>query len=261
MKAVRPLLAAAAALLLFAGIPARAELRQQGDVIGVFDASLHPTGLPRDEPAAVAVRVAGNFRVADGSLDQLPQVRQITVAINRQGQLFDRGLPICDVKTIQPATETAARRICGGAIVGSGHVVLQVHIPSQLPFTVKARLLVFNGPRRGGHKLILAQAYGRNPPGAFVLTFLVSKGAGLFGTVMSTSLPRETRKWAFLSHFDMTLHRTYSYRGQQRSYVSAACHAPAGFSAALFPFARATYGFVGGQSVTIPVVRTCQVVG
>ena len=48
---------------------------------------------------------------------------------------------------------------------------MQVHIPSQPPFTVKAKLLAFNGPRKNGHKLILAQAYARKPPGAFILTF------------------------------------------------------------------------------------------
>ncbi|MEX2105882.1 MAG: hypothetical protein WD810_03185 [Solirubrobacterales bacterium] len=213
------------------------------------------------KPAPVAVRVAGDFKVADGDVDQLPQLRQIKVAINRQGRLFDRGLPVCHVKMIQPASQAAARRVCGGAIIGSGHVALQVHIPSQPSFRVKANLLAFNGPRRNGHKLILAQAYARSPPGAFVLTFRVSKRSGTFGTVMSTTLPHSAQDWAFLTHFDMTLHRTYVYRGRRRSYVSAACSAPAGFDSVLFPFARATYGFASAQRLSISVARVCRVRG
>jgi hypothetical protein len=258
LKAAGLLIAAIAALLCL-GIPAQAERNGEGDLVVTFDSDLHPTELPRQTPSPVAVRVAGDVRLLTGSPDQLPQLRTITVAINRQGRLFDRGLPTCNVGRIQPATEEMARRICGGAIVGDGHVALQARIPTQPPFTVKARLLAFNGPRKDGQKLILAQAYGRTPPGAFVLTFRVHRRAGLFGTVMSTTLPPPTQGWAYLTHFDMTLHRIYRYGGQARSYVSAACTAPAGFDSALFPFARATYDFANGQSFTTSVARSCQV--
>jgi hypothetical protein len=255
------LLIAVVALLLCMGIPARAEHNGVGELLVTFNSGLNPTRLPRETPVPVAVRVAGDVQVTGGDPEQLPQLRRIKVAINRQGRLFDRGLPICNVKQIQPATEASARRICGSAIVGSGHVTLQARLSPQPAFTVSAKLLAFNGPRKNGHKLILAQAYGLKPPGAFVLTFRVSHRGGLFGTVMSTALPPATRGWAYLTHFDMTLHRSYAYRGQRHSYVSAACSAPAGFDTALFPFARATYSFTGGQSLTTTVARTCQVAG
>ena len=260
MRAAR-LVAATALLLLWAGLPANAELTQDGDLVTSFNGSLAPTALPRTTTAPVAVRVAGDVRSASGSIDSLPQLRTIKVAINRQGRLFDRGLPICEVARIQPATERAARRICRGAIVGSGHVTVRAHIPSQSPFTVKAKLLAFNGPRRNGHKLILAQAYARKPPGAFVLPFVVKRGKGVFGTTMTTTLPKSAQAWAYLTHFDMTLRRIYEYGGKQRSYVSAACSAPAGFRSALFPFARATYGFADGEAATTSVSGRCTVKG
>lgn len=258
MRAAR-LIAATAFLLLCAGLPAQAEVTQEGDLITSFVSSLSPTALPRKTTAPVAVRVAGDVRSASGNEDALPQLRTIKVAINRQGRLFDRGLPICEVETIQPATERAAKQACGGAIVGSGHVTVRAHIPSQPPFSVNAKLLAFNGPRRNGHKLILAQAYARKPPGAFVLTFVVRRVKGVFGTTMTTTLPESAQDWAYLTHFDMTLRRIYEYRGQQHSYVSAACAAPAGFRSALFPFARATYGFADGQSMSTSVSGRCTV--
>jgi len=234
-------------------------VRQKGDLIVSFDGGLSPTKLPRRALAPVAVRVAGNVKSADGNEDTLPQLRKISVAINRQGHLFDRGLPTCQVSAIQPATESEARAVCGRALVGSGHVIVQARLPAQQPFTVRAKLLAFNGPHKNGHKLILAQAYAKSPPGAFVLTFRVSKRSGLFGVALTTVLPKSALNWAYITHFDMTLRRIYTYQGVRHSFVSAACTAPAGFDSVLFPFAKATYGFDNGQSLTTSVARSCRV--
>ena len=245
------------ALLLCASVPAHAELRQEGNLVVAFDGGLAPKTLPRRTPAPVAVRVAGDIKVTAGTA--LPQLRQITVAINSAGRLDDNGLATCRVKAIQPATEAEAHRVCGDAVVGSGHVTVGVRIPNQAPFSVAARLLAFNGPRRHGSKLILAQVYAKAPPGAFILPFVVKRRHGLFGTTISTTLPASAQGWAYLTHFDMTLERRYRFHGKRHSYISAACAAPAGFPGAVFPFAKATYGFDNGQRLSTTVSRTCRV--
>lgn len=252
-------LGAVLAVALCLAIPAAAEVSQQGKLITSFQGSLSPKTLPRHKPVPVAVRVAGSFRSAKGT--ELPQLRTISVAINRAGRLYDKGLPTCRVARIEPATEAEARRLCRRSIVGSGHVRVGVHLENQAPFEVKAKLLAFNGPTVHGRKLILAQVYAKNPPGAFVLTFRLRKQPGLFGTLMSTRLPPQAQGWAYLRHFDMTLDRQYRYRGKGRSYVSAACAAPEGFPGAVFPLARATYGFANGQKLRTTVVRSCRVGG
>jgi hypothetical protein len=258
LRVARPFLAALL-LLLCVGIPARAELTQEGNLIVSFDGGIAPKFLPRTKPVPVAVRVAGDIRATKGTA--LPQLRTISVAINRSGRLYDKGIPTCRVKSIQPATEGNARQVCGDSIIGTGHVTLIVRIPSQAPFSVSARLLAFNGPTRDGHKLILAQVYADDPPGAFVLTFTVKRRDSLFGTAMSTTLPPAATGWAYLTHFDMTLDRQYRYRGKRRSYISASCAAPPGFPGALFPFAKATYGFDDGKKLTTTVLRSCRVKG
>jgi hypothetical protein len=260
VRTIRPLLAALALALCLAG-PAAAELSQEGDVIVSFAGGMNPKTLPRAEKAPVAIRVVGDIRDAEGREERLPQLRTISVAINSAGKLYDKGLPICKVKSIQPATEAEAHRVCPRAIVGFGRVTVQARIPTQEPFSVNAKLLAFNGPRRNGQKMILAQVYAKDPPGAFVLAFAVKKRGGLFGTVMSTALPPSAREWAYLTHFEMTLKRSYRYRGETHSYVSAACSAPAGFPGAVFPFARASYGFDNGQRLETTVVRSCRVGG
>lgn len=253
------LLTAALALLLLAAAPAWAVSRADGDLFVTFGGGIKPKFLPRDTPAPVSVLVSGDIRSLSGDTDNLAQLRSISVGINRQGELFDHGLPVCDVAKIQPATQKDARKACSSSLIGSGHVTVQVRVPAQKPFMVRARLLAFNGPYRNGHKLIFAQAYARRPPNSFVLTFHVSHQDGEFGTVLSTTLPRRTRRWAYLTHFDMKLHRTYTYRGSRRSFVSAACAAPDGFAGATFPFAEATYGFADGREISVSETGVCRV--
>jgi hypothetical protein len=250
----------ALALLLAVGGAgaAQGEVEQEGDIIVNFDGGISPRALPRTGTAPVAVTIDSTVKSSEGA-DPPPQLREISIAINREGKLFDRGLPTCKVRRIQPTTIIAARRICGGAIVGSGHVGVRVHLENQLPFTFNGPLLVFNAKRSGGYRRLLAQVYGLKPPSAFVLTFKVAKKQGTFGNVIQTTLPKAAQKWAYVTHFDMRLRRTYSYRGEQRSYISAGCAAPEGFPGAVYPFARARFGFEGGQDVTTTLIRDCTV--
>ncbi|HYP55396.1 MAG TPA: hypothetical protein VEQ41_03725, partial [Solirubrobacterales bacterium] len=204
---------------------AQAEVEQEGNLRVAFDGGISPRSLPRDGTAPVRVSVETTVRATDGA-DPPPQLRAITIAINREGKVFDRGLPTCRVRAIQPTTIAAARRICGGAIVGSGRVRVRVHLENQLPFTFKGPLLVFNAKPLGGKRRLLAQVYGTRPPSAFVLSFKILRQPGEFGTVIRTVLPKSAQKWAYITHFDMRLQRTYVHRGERRSFVNAGCPAP-----------------------------------
>lgn len=248
------------ALLLAFGVTggARAETVAEGNLLVGFDGGITPHALPRTGTAPVAVSIETSIKAADGS-DPPPQLTQVSIGINRHGKIEDRGLPTCRVQEIQPATIAAARRICGGAIVGSGHVSVRVDLPNQQPFTFTGPMLVFNAERSGGHRRILAQVYGTRPPSAFVLTFKVLERPGEFGTLIRTRLPQTALEWAYVTSFEMRLRRVYTYRGQRRSYVNAGCPAPEGFPGAIYKFARANFKFAEGQRVTSTLVRDCNV--
>jgi hypothetical protein len=252
------LVVAALSVALGAAGVARAEVERQGDVIVSFDGGISPHALPRTGVAPVAVTIDSAFKSAEGA-DPPPQLRTISIGINHRGKLFDRGLPSCRVGEIQPATIGAARRLCGKAIVGSGHIQVRVHLSNQPPFTFKGPMLVFHAKRVGGHRRLLAQVYGSKPPSAFVLNFKIVEKPGEFGTVIKTSLPPSAGKWAYVTHFDMKLQRIYTYRGKKHSYVSAGCAAPPGFPGAVYAFARAEFGFAEGEDVTTTLVRDCTV--
>jgi len=243
--------------LALAGI-ARAEEKREGDIVVTVDGGISPRALPRIGTAPVTVTLDSTFKSAEGA-DPPPQLRTISVGINRGGTIFDRGLPTCKVRRIQPTTIKAARRICGGAIVGSGHVQVRVHLTNQSPFTFKGPMLVFHAKAAGGHRRLLAQVYGRKPPSAFVLTFNVLEKQDTFGTVSKTTLPKPARQWAYVTHFDMKLHRVYTYQGQKHSFISAGCAAPEGFPGAVFPFAKANFGFAENMHVVETLIRDCTV--
>lgn len=252
------LAAATLAVAACAAGAAQAEVEQQGDVIVVFDGGISPRSLPRKGVAPVAVSIDSSFKSAEGA-EPPAQLREITIAINHGGKIFDKGLPTCRVRKIQPTTMRAAHRICGGAIVGSGHVQLRIYLTNQQPFTFKGPLLVFHAKRTAGHRRLLAQVYGIKPPSAFVLTFNILHEPGTFGTVIKTTLPKPAHEWAYVTHFDMRLRRIYTYRGQKHSFISAGCPAPDGFPGAVYPFAQANFGFAEGQEISTTLIRDCTV--
>jgi hypothetical protein len=238
---------------------ARAEIEKQGDVVVAFGGGISPKALPRTGVAPITVGIDSSFSSAEGA-DPPPQLRTISIGINKGGKIFDRGLPTCRVRTIQPATIGAAKRICGGAIVGSGHVQVRVRLTNQPPFTFKGPMLVFHAKRAGGQRRLLAQVYGRKPPSAFVLTFnVLETNDNTFGTLIKTTLPKPARQWAYVTRFDMKLRRIYTYKGQKHSFISAGCPAPDGTGGALYDFARANFGFAEGTRVTKTLVRDCVV--
>lgn len=228
-------------------------------MIATFDGGFSPNRLPRKTSASIGIHVSGSFRSASGDQAGLPQLRRIAVAINREGKLFDRGLPTCAPRQIDPSSQAAARAACGAAIIGHGHVSVQARVPTQLPFDVRAKLVVFNGPWRGGSKLIYAEAYARDPPGAFLIVFRLQRRPGTLGTVLSTTLPIATRSWLYLTSFELNLRRRYFYDGRRRSLISAGCNAPPGFSTAIFPFARASYSFTNGRTLNLAQNGICTV--
>jgi hypothetical protein len=254
----RELIAIGLAVALAGAGGARAELAQEGNLIVAFDGGIAPRSLPREGAAPVRVSVETDIRTTD-SADPPPQLRSITIGINREGRIFDRGLPTCRVREIQPTTIAAARQICGGAIVGSGHVHVRVHLENQPPFAFKGPLLVFNAKPAGGKRRLLAQVYGVRPPSAFVLSFKILRRPGEFGTVIRTVLPASAQKWAYVTHFDMRLRRTYAYRGQRRSFISAGCPAPPGFPGTPYPFARGSFEFADGRTIETTLIRDCRV--
>lgn len=236
---------------------ATAETIQQGGVRVSFDGQIAPQKLPRHGIAPVSVSVSTEISGTAGKPP--PQLTRIAIAINRNGHLDSTGLPVCEVSDIQPATNENALAACRGALVGEGRFSASVALARQAAFPSSGKLLAFNGTFRG-KPAILAHVYGTNPiPTSFTLPFVLGKSRGVFGSTLTAVLP--AAEGNTVTAIDLSLHRTFTYKGRRRSYASAGCPAPKGFSQAPFPFARASYAFVGGKKLSSTLTRTCRARG
>jgi hypothetical protein len=234
-----------------------AEITQRGSVRVHFDGKLTPKALPRTSMAPI--KVAVDAEISSTNEATPPQLRSISIAINRNGQLDSRGLPLCTVDAIQPSTTADALRACRGSLVGEGRFSAKVLLPQQSPFPSDGKVYAFNGTFEG-KPAILVHVFGTKPaPTSLTLPFRVTNTKGTFGTVLTASLPSVTSQWGYVTGLSLDLGRSLRHG---RSYLSAACPAPNGFPGAVFPFARASFGFADGRKpLTSTVTRTCKVRG
>jgi hypothetical protein len=245
------------AVLLGAGL-ARGESKVEDGLRLSFDARFAPHSLPRDRDVPVRVDVSGAIRSVDGS--RPPQLRRISIAVNRYGRMSTRGLPTCDRSRLESTSSKTALRRCGSALVGRGRFGANIEFPNIAPFPVEGRMLAFNG-RAGGRRAVFLHIHGTNPVEAtVVLTFRIRHPRrGRYGTVLTTKIPRLASDLGYVTDVSLSFARRYRFRGEPRSFISARCAAPDGFPGAIFSFAKGTFDFAGGKRVTTAIVRDCLV--
>ena len=216
-----------------------------------------PTNLPRHASAPISVRVDGTVRTLSG--DRPPALRFISIAINRGGRIETKGLPVCRRSQIEASSSESALRTCGDALVGSGRYDADVAFPEQDAFPISGRILAFNAVV-DGERAILAHVYGRQPyPSSRIFVFHIRNSSGTYGTVLTAALPAALNRYGYLKRIVLSLHRNFAYRGRRRSYLSAACDAPAGFTVAVFPFVRVAMTFADGRNLASTLTRSCTV--
>lgn len=246
-------------LALLIATLAQAETTKKGSTIVHFEGALTPRTLPRKGLAPVRALVG--LKVSGAKGENPAQLRQISIAINRNGKFDYQGLPTCPLNEVQPSTTTAALAACRDSLVGEGSFSAKVLLSQQSPFPSAGKVYAFNSAVEG-HPAILAHVYGPKPvPTSFTLIFELHKAKGTFGTVLSASLPEATGRAAYITGLSLNLFRRFSYRGAKHSYISAGCPAPKGFSKVSFPFARAQLGFAGGEVIAETLVRDCKARG
>jgi hypothetical protein len=250
-------LAALAVLLaLCASALASAELAQKGNLRIAVQGKLAPKILPRTGTAPVSVSVSGKISTTDESAP--PQLRKLTIEINRHGRIESVGLPTCDPKSIQVASNGRALANCGNALVGEGKFFGTITLPGSEPYAIEGKLLVFNSVEHG-RPVLLGHIYSPHPfATSFVITFAIKRGGhGTYGTTLTADLKKALGSQRNLTGIEMTLSRTYSYKGKRRSYISAGCPAPKGLPGAPFPLARTSFAFADGRTLTAVLNRTC----
>lgn len=236
---------------------AHAELTERGDLFVRFNGGINPDALPREERAPISVQVEGTVKTLSG--ERPPALRQIKIELNRGGRIDPHGLPVCGYDDIVAASAQQAMNACGPARVGQGTYRANTAFPEQDTFPSQGHIIAFNAVSKG-HDAILAHIYGTKPvPITRIIVFHIRRTPGTFGTVLTGALPISVNRYGYVESISLSLFRRYTYRGQTRSYISAACAAPAGFFSAFFPFARTSMTFEDGRTLSSTLTRSCAV--
>lgn len=236
--------------------PSEAERTIEDGLEVTFSADLTPKTLPRERPAPVTVAVHGSIATTDGS--HPPPLRWLEIKLNRNGRLYSRGLPVCAAPTLQSTSSQTALARCGGAKVGQGS--FQAEVTLGRPIQVAGKILAFNSRRKGKQALLLHLFAGA--PVRFTLVVPLTVGhlrEGQFGSVLRARVPRLGGDLGSVTAIDLKIGRRYDFAGQRRSFLTAACSAPQGFTEVPFVLSRGIFRFESHQEVTIPVERFCRV--
>jgi hypothetical protein len=252
--------AAALALAVLAATSASlatAATVQQGDLRITVQAQLKPYKLPREEPAPIAVFIAGALKSASGQ--RPPQLQSMRVLVNRHGLLQSKGLATCSLGQLAGSSSSRALSSCGDALVGSGQFWAHIVLPDQGAYPTRGRLLVFNG-RHKGKPALFTHIFTSNPfNSAFTIPFSIEKvNRGRYGTELSASFPEALGSWGYVDRIKLTLRKKYRHRGTQLSYFNAACPAPKGTKRTAYSLARATLSLDTAQ-ITADVIKACGV--
>jgi hypothetical protein len=252
------LIAMLLALALFGATIARGEISGGDGLLVSFGGGFTPRSLPRDRDVPVTVNLNTSIKTTDGS--RPPQLRQISFAVNRYGQISTVGLPTCHPGLLESTDSAAALARCRPALVGRGQFTANVEFPNRAPFPVHGRMLAFNG-RAHGRPAILLHIHGSNPAEVtVVLAFTIRHPArGKFGTVLSARIPRLASDLGYVTGVSLVFNRRYHYRGKRYSFLSARCAAPSGFPGAIFSFTRGTFAFADGKRIVTTLTRDCVV--
>lgn len=247
----------AVAVLAFTTFATATTLQHDGLRITVL-AQVKPYKLPRKGTAPIAVFVAGHLQSSTGGIP--PQLQELTIRVNKHGLLQSKGLPVCRIPEVQPASTERALAACSDALIGSGQFWANIVLPDQGAYPTQGRLLIFNG-REDGKPVVLAHIFTSHPfASSFVIAFSLKRiSKGPYGTELRASLSKDLGEWGYLDRIKLTLRRKYPYRGKELSYFNAGCPAPGKTKRVEFPLAYVEFSFAGREPMGATVPKTCAV--
>ncbi|HSK49475.1 MAG TPA: hypothetical protein VK889_03160 [Solirubrobacterales bacterium] len=214
--------AATLALLLLAGSAAAIRL-QAGDIVIVGDGHVIPKRLPQDHNAPIRLRMHGRMSTLSGALP--PVIETLMFEFDRHGALRTEGLAVCTMAKLKTTTVPQARKLCPGAIVGTGKGSAIVKFPEQAPIPVSSPITIFNGPSEDGKWTALVHAYNTVPvPVTVLFKATIEKiNRGRYGYRVETEIPKLSGGYGIPISGDLTVDRKWTFAGRRYSYINARC--------------------------------------
>src|SRR6478672_9257965 len=204
------------------GTSALAQTVRAGRLIVTVEGGFTPHTLPTNRPGSITLSARSTIRTSDGS--HLPALEELSLKFDKHTGVFTKGLPVCTRQKLESTTTKAAKNACGRALVGTGQAGAEIEFPEQPPFFAKAPMLIFNAPPNHGHPVFLFHVYAFVPaPTTFITTAQITRAHGLYGTDVLIKVPSIVAGQGSLSFAELSIHRTWTYKGRERSLLYGSC--------------------------------------
>jgi hypothetical protein len=222
-KTVLRTVAVVAVLALLSAGSAYALRLQVGNIIVTTDGGFSPTTLPRHELAPIELHGYGKIETADGTPP--PVLKQLVFWFDKNGGVETRGLPVCTQAKLAATTTKVARKLCPGAIVGTGFGKAVVNFPEQGPIPASSPITIFNGPKKDGNPTVLAHAHIDVPgPTTFVVPIEIEKvHDGRYGLKTVAEIPKIAGGYGTPIYGRLKIGKEWQYKGKTLSYANASC--------------------------------------
>jgi hypothetical protein len=196
---------------------------EAGNIVVVADGGFSPTTLPKHHVAPIKAHGFTKFETTDGSLP--PILEQIVFWFDKHGAVETRGLPVCTMAKLAATTTPQARKLCPGAIVGTGFGKAVVNFPEQGPIPASSPITIFNGPKKDGNPTVLAHAHLTVPgPTTFVIPIEIQKvHDGRYGFKVVAEIPKIAGGYGTPIYGRLSIGREWQYKGKTLSYINASC--------------------------------------
>jgi len=194
-----------------------------GNIVVNGEGGFTPTALPQKVNAPITIFGSGKIGTVDGTLP--PVLETLEFEFDKHGAVDTTGLPKCTAAKLQATTVPQARKLCPGAIVGTGHGHAIVKFPEQGPIPADSPITIFNGPRVGGDPTVFAHAYTTIPaPTTFVIPVRIETiHNGRYGYRVNARVPRLAGGYGIPISGSVKIGRTWTYKGKKHSYLNARC--------------------------------------
>jgi hypothetical protein len=223
-----------------------------GNIVIVGDGGFTPTKLPKNVNAPIKLFGHATFKTVDGTRPS--PLRTLTLEFDKHGTVETRGLPKCTMGKLVATTTAQARKLCPGAIVGTGAGTGVVELPEQRPIKVSSPLTLFNGPQIHGNPSVLGHAHIDYPgPTTFVVSIEIQKvHHGRYGFKTVANFQKMVNGYGSPLSGHLTIGKEWTYRGHRLSYANARC-ADGRLQA------KAAFTFEDGSFVQGTVFKPCTV--
>jgi hypothetical protein len=196
---------------------------QAGNIVIDGEGGFTPTALPKDKKVPITAFGRGKVSTADGALP--PVLKTLKFEFDKNGGVETIGLPTCSADRLEATTVPQARKLCPGAIVGTGFGKAVVKFPEQPVIPASTPLTVFNGPRKGGDPTVFVHAHLKVPaPATFVVPVRIETiNNGRYGYRVATEIPKIAGGAGIPISGSLRIGRKWTYKGVKHSYIKARC--------------------------------------